>query len=195
MASPTPRAQTSAGEVALGLVIEQPATSSGVAQRLNEYLGSTQFAVQAVSKALRRLEEQGFVRLAGDSEYVATPRGIEHFRDWLSSSSPLPPVREELLAKIALCRVEDLPRLIGEVRDAEFACLAMVGDLNRRVREERRIIDGVEQWRRRACVLVMGGDLSWWEARITWLQNLRGELEEEWRRFQGESGAASSPRV
>ncbi len=88
MASPTPRAQTSASEVALGLVIEQPATSSGVAQRLNEYLGSTQFAVQAVSKALRRLEEQGFVRSA-DGVYVATPRGTEHFRDWLSASLPL----------------------------------------------------------------------------------------------------------
>jgi DNA-binding PadR family transcriptional regulator len=194
MASPTPRAQTSASEVALGLVIEQPATSSGVAQRLNEYLGSTQFAVQAVSKALRRLEEQGFVRLA-DGVYVATPRGIEHFRDWLSASLPLPPLREELLAKVALCRVEDLPRLIGVVRDAEFACLAMVGDLNGRVRAERRIVEGVAQWRRRACVVVMGGDLAWWEARITWLQNLRGQLEEEWRRFQGESGAASSPRV
>jgi len=194
MASPTPRAQTSASEVALGLVIERPATSSGVAQRLNEYLGSTQFAVQAVSKALRRLEEQGFVRSA-DGVYVATPRGTEHFRDWLSASLPLPPLREELLAKVALCRGEDLPRLIGSVRDAEFACLAMVGDLNRRMREERRILEGVVQWRQRACVIVMGGDLAWWEARITWLQNLRGQLEEEWQRLQGESGAASSPRA
>ena len=175
-------------------MIERPATSSGVAQRLNEYLGSTQFAVQAVSNALRRLEEQGFVRSA-DGVYVATPRGTEHFRDWLSASLPLPPLREELLAKVALCRGEDLPRLIGSVRDAEFACLAMVGDLNRRMREERRILEGVVQWRQRACVIVMGGDLAWWEARITWLQNLRGQLEEEWQRLQGESGAASSPRA
>lgn len=194
MASPTPRAQTSTNEVALGLVIERPATSSAVAQRLNGRLGSTQFAVQAVSRALRRLEKQGLVRRF-DGEYVATPRGIEHFRDWLSASLPLPPVREELLAKIALCRVEDLPRLIGVVRDAEFACLVMVGDLNGRVREERRIVERVAEWRRRACVVVMGGDLAWWEARITWLQNLRGQLEEEWRRFQAESGAVSSPRV
>jgi DNA-binding PadR family transcriptional regulator len=194
MASPTPRAQTSVGEVALGLVVERSATSAGVAQRLNECLGSTQFAVQAVSRALQRLEKQGFVRLA-EGEYVATPRGVERFKDWLSGSLPLPPVREELLAKIALCRVQDLPRLIGVVRDAELACLAMVGDLNRRVCEERRIVEGVGEWRRRACVVVMGGDRAWWEARITWLQNLRGELEGEWRRFQAESGAVSSPRV
>ena len=194
MANPTPRGQTSTNEVALGLVIEQPGTSAGVAQRLNAYLGSTEFTVQAVSKALERLEEQGFVRLA-DGEYVATPRGVERFRAWLSASLPLPPVREELLAKIALCRVEDLPRLIGVVRDAELACLGMVNDLNERVREERRIVERVAEWRRRACVVVMGGDLAWWEARITWLENLRGKMEEEWRRFQAESGAVSPPRA
>lgn len=194
MASPTPRSQTSAGEVALGLVIEQPATSSRVAQRLSERLGSTQFAVQAVSRALRRLEKQGFVRSA-DGEYVATPRGVEHFRDWLSASLPLPPVREELLAKIALCRVEDLPRLIGVVRDSELACVVMVQDLNRSVREERRAVAEVSEWRKRTCVVVMRGDLAWWEARIKWLQNLRGNLNEEWQRIQAERQAAASPRA
>ncbi len=194
MASPTPRSQTSAGEVALGLVIERPATSSRVAQRLSERLGSTQFAVQTVSRALQRLEDQGFVRLAG-REYVATPRGVEHFRHWLSASLPLPPVREELLAKIALCRVEDLPRLIGVVRDCELACVVMVGDLNRRVREERRVVAGVREWRRRTCVIVMRGDLAWWEARIKWLQSLRGDLEEEWQLFQAERRAAASLRT
>jgi DNA-binding PadR family transcriptional regulator len=194
MASPTPRSQTSASEVALGLVIERPATSTRVAQRLNERLGSTQFAVQTVSRALKRLEDQEFVCLVG-GEYVATSRGIEHFRDWLSASLPLPPVREELLAKVALCRAEDLPRLIGVVRDSELACVVMVGDLNRRVCEERRVVDGVTEWRRRARVVVMGGDLAWWEARMVWLQNLRGGLEEEWQRFQTESQAASSQRV
>ncbi len=194
MASPTPRSQTSAGEVALGLVIEQPATSSRVAQRLNERLGSTQFAVQTVSNALERLEKQGFVRSA-DGEYVATSRGVEHFKDWLSASLPLPPVREELLAKIALCRVEDLPRLIAVVRDSELACVVIVGDLNRRVREERRVVESVREWRKRTCVVVMRGDLAWWEARITWLQNLRGDLEEEWKLFQAERRAAASPQA
>jgi DNA-binding PadR family transcriptional regulator len=192
MASPTPRSQTPAGEVALGLVIEQPATCSRVVQRLNNRLGSTDFAIQTVSKALKRLEKQGFVRLA-DGVYVATPRGVEHFKDWLSASLPLPPVREELLAKIALCRVEDLPRLIAVVRESELACVSMVGDLNRRVREERRAVAGVREWRRRTCIVVMSGDRAWWEARIKWLQNLRGELEEEWQHFQAEQrGVASS---
>jgi DNA-binding PadR family transcriptional regulator len=176
------------------LVIEQPATSTRVAQRLNERLGSTQFAAQTVSKALQRLEERGFVRVAG-GEYVATPRGVEHFRNWLSASLPLPPVREELLAKVAFCRVEDLPRLIGVVRDGELACVAMVDDLNRRVREELRAVAAVREWHRRSCVIVMRGDVAWWEARIKWLENLRGDLEEEWRRFQAERGAAASQRA
>jgi DNA-binding PadR family transcriptional regulator len=194
MASPTPRSQTSASEVALGLVIERPASSSRVARRLRECLGSTQFADQTVSQALKRLVDQGFVRLTA-GEYVATQTGNEHFRDWLYGSLPLPPVREELLAKIALCRAEDLPRLIGVVQDAELACTVMVSDLNQRVREERRELSGMGEWRQRACVIVMGGDRAWWEARITWLENLRGDLEEEWRIFQAEQPPAVSPRA
>jgi DNA-binding PadR family transcriptional regulator len=193
MASPTPRSQTPAGEVALGLVVEQPDTSFRVAQRLNKRLGSTEFATQTVSKALERFEKQGFVRLE-DGVYVATPCGVEHFRDWLCTSLPLPPVREELLAKIALCRVEDLPRMIAMVRESELACLGMVGDLNRRVRKERRAVEGVREWRKRTCVVVMSGDRAWWEARIKWLENLRGDLEEEWRSLQAEQRAAASPQ-
>jgi DNA-binding PadR family transcriptional regulator len=194
MPSPTPRSQTSANEVALGLVIEQPATSYRVALRFNERLGSAQFTVQTVERALQRLEDRRFVRSAG-GEYVATPRGVEHFTDWLSASLPLPPVREELLAKIALCRAEDLPRLIGGLRDAEMGCVGLVGDLNRRVREERKAVAMVKDWRRRSCVMVMRGDLAWWEARIKWLQNLRGDLEEEWQRYQAERRVAPSPRA
>jgi DNA-binding PadR family transcriptional regulator len=193
MASPTPRSQTSASEVALGLVIERPDTSYRVAQRMKKRLGSTQFADQTVSQALKRLLDQGFVRLAG-GEYVATPGGVEHFGEWLYASLPLPPVREELLAKIALCWAEDLPRLIGVVHDAELACTVMVRDLNQRVREERRELAGIQEWRQRACVIVMGGDLAWWEARITWLENLRGDLEEERKLFQAEQPGAS-PRA
>jgi DNA-binding PadR family transcriptional regulator len=188
MASPTPRSHTSASEVALGLVVERPGTSSRVAQRLNERLGSTQFTVQAVSRALGRLEKRGWVHSV-DEEYVATPRGVERFRDWLSASLPLPPVREELLAKIALCRIEDLPRLIGVVRDCELACLVMVSDLNERVRRERHAIERVREWPRRKYAVLMGGDLAWWEARIKWLENLRGDLEVELAFFHADSPA------
>jgi DNA-binding PadR family transcriptional regulator len=194
MASPTPSAQTSAGEVVLGLVIERPDTGYRVAQRMKERLGSTQFADQTVSRALKRLQQQGLVGMV-DGEYVATPRGTEHFREWLCASIPLPPVREELHARIALCRPEDLPRLAGIVRDAELACTVTVRDLNRRVREERRAVESVRDWRQRACVIVMGGDLAWWEARIKWLENLRGELEAEWRRFQSERQSVAAPRA
>lgn len=190
MASPTPRAQTSLNDVALGLVVERPGSRGKVVARLNERLGSTQFTEQAVLKALQRLEQQGLVRLA-DGEYVATERGVERFEEWLWASLSLPPVREEMLAKVALCRPQDLPRLIDVVRGAELACVSMVDDLNRALREERRIVERVRA--RQRYVVVAGSEVAWWEARIMWLQRLRGDLEEEWRRFQVESGA-SSPR-
>ena len=190
MASPTPSAQTSLNDVALGLVVERPGKSGEVVARLKERLGSTQFTEQAVRKALERLEQQGLVRLAGEV-YVATESGVERFGEWLWASLSLPPVREELLAKVALCRPQDLPRLIAVVRDAELACVSMVNDRNRALREERRIVERVSA--RRRYVVVAGAETAWWEARITWLQGLRGSLEEEWKMFQAESGA-SSPR-
>jgi DNA-binding PadR family transcriptional regulator len=193
MPSPTPRAQTSLTDVALGLVVERPGRSSEVVARLNERLGATQFTEQAVRKALRQLERQGLVRLE-NGEYLATAMGVAQFERWLWASLSLPPVREELLAKVALCRVEDLPRLIAVVRDVEFACVSRVGDLNRVLRERRRVAERVRGHHPRRVVVVMGAEVAWWEGRIKWLQRLRGDLAEEWEQFQGESPPGSSPR-
>lgn len=190
MASPTPSAQTSLSEVALGLVVERPGKASEVFARLNERLGAAQFTEQAVRNALRRLEEQELVRLAGEV-YVGTPGGVERFERWLSESLSLPPVREELLAKVVLCRVENLPRMIAAIRDEEAGCLAKVGDLNRVLREERRIVERVTA--RGRYVVMAGAELAWWESRITWLQRLRGDLEEERDRLRAGSPPGSPP--
>jgi hypothetical protein len=190
MASPTPRAQTSLSDVALGLVVERPGRTSEVFARLNERLGATQFSEQALRKALRRLEERKLVCLAGEV-YVATSGGVERFQKWLWASLSLPPVREELLAKVALCRVEDLPRMVVAIRDAELGCVSMVADLNRVLREERRMVERVTA--RRRYMVVVGAELAWWESRIVWLQRLRGDLEEERRRLRAESASGPPP--
>ena len=189
MASPTPRAQTSLSDVALGLVVERPGRTSAVFARLNERLGATQFSEQAVRRALRRLEERQLVRVA-DEVYVGTPAGVERFQEWLSASLSLPPMREELLAKAALCRTEDLPRLIAAILDAEHGCVSRVADLNRVLRDERRLVGRMVE--RRRYVVVAGAELVWWEARIMWLQRLRGDLEEE-RGLLARKGAGSPP--
>ncbi len=177
-------------DVALGLVVERPGRTSEVFARLNERLGATQFSEQAVRRALGRLEERKLVRLAGEV-YVATSVGVKRFQAWLWASLSLPPVREELLAKVALCRVEDLPRMIAAIRDAELGCVSMVAGLNRVLREERGIMERVTA--RRRHVVLVGAELAWWESRITWLQRLRGDLEEERQRLRAESPPGSLP--
>jgi len=192
MPSPTPRAQTSLNDVALGLVVERPGRSGEVVARLNECLGSAEFTEQAVRKALRQLERQGLVRTA-DGKFEATAMGVEQFERWLWASLSLPLVREEMLAKVALCRPEDLPRLIELVRDAEIACVAKVGERKQALRELRRAAERMRGHQRRRVVVLMDSEVAWWEGRIKWLQGLRGNLAEEWERFQAESGAGSSP--
>jgi DNA-binding PadR family transcriptional regulator len=193
MASPTPVGQTSLNDVALGLVVERPGRTADVVARLNERLGATQFTEQAVLRALQRLEGRGFLQLAG-GEYVATERGVKRFEEWLWASLSLPPVREELLAKVALCRVENLPRMIEVIRGAEHACVSMVTDLHRVLREERRVAERATTGQRRRYLVLVGAERAWWEARIVWLQRLREDLEEESREFQGRLEAVSRLR-
>ena len=105
--------------------------------------------------------------------YEATPAGVEHFRRWLRASTQTPPVREELHAKIALWGPEDLPRLIEIVREAEMACAQQLQGLNRRMRFERERRRRMRRVGADKGLIVMSGEVTWWDARIKWLQDMR----------------------
>jgi len=198
----------SAGEAVLGLVVERPGNSYQLEQRLEGRFGSAQFAHGTAYHALKRLSKQGLIRaLEGDraivsaraeagylpaTAYEATAAGVEQFEGWLRSSTSMPPVREELLAKISFCRPEDLPRMIQIVREAELACMAQLEGLGERTRRAQRLADN-DEWRRVMSIIVTSGDAAWWDARIKWLQTLRQYLQSEGQRFQAGQGPASSP--
>lgn len=199
MARPsTPAFALSAGEAVLGLLIERSANSYQLEQRLQRRFGSAAFAHGTAYHAVKRLSSQGLIRpVAGDAElppdlehrrllpataYEPTPRGVDHFRRWLRASTSIPPVREELLAKIAFCGPADLPRMVEIVRDAELACTAQLNDLNRRMRAEHRLA-GDDAWRALMTLIVSAGDVAWWDARIKWLQELRRYLQREGQRY------------
>jgi DNA-binding PadR family transcriptional regulator len=198
----------SAGEAVLGLLIERPANSYQLERRLEERFGSAQFSHGTAYHAVKRLSKRGLIRAVdGDASallaraevgcqpataYEATAEGIEHFERWLRASTSMPPVREELHAKIAFCGPADLPRMIEIVREAELACAAQLEDLNERMRRERRLHDD-DAWRRLMGVIVTAGDAAWWDARIKWLQELRQYLQREGQRYEAERRAASSP--
>lgn len=210
----------SAGEAVLGLVIERPGNSYQLERRLEGRFGSAQFAHGTAYHAVRRLSKKGLICAvdgdrsalparaeAGSSRataYEATAEGIEHFERWLRASTSTPPVREELLAKIAFCGPADLPRMVEIVREAELTCAARLEDLNERMRSERRLL-GNDEWGRVMGIIITAGDAAWWDARIKWLQTLRQYLQREaqryeagqgpWQQGQGQGPSSSLPRA
>jgi DNA-binding PadR family transcriptional regulator len=202
MASTVQQSEMSAGEIVLGLLIEQPDSCYHLDKRIAERLGSAQFSRGAASRAVERLLERKLVRPAEAEErvelrvvdgrkktvYEATPSGVDHFERWLRASTQTPPVREELHAKIALWGSAELPRLIEIVREAELACTLQLQDSNRQMRVERQAGDPSD-WERTMQLIVSAGEATWWDARIKWLQEVRMYLEREHSRQQSTTPA------
>jgi Transcriptional regulator PadR-like family len=191
----------------LGLVIEEPGPAHRLTAKLRQRLSSAEFVDSNVYSALTRLEREGLVRaVASDASEVdgaavlrgalaangasarrapggrmdsrafqATPAGVLHFEEWLLGSSSAPPLRDELHMKIALCQPHNLPRLIELVYGQELVCLG-------RVRELRRSFERVsppvpERWSGLVLVHIRDAELSFWDARLAWLQGVRESLE------------------
>jgi hypothetical protein len=164
---------------------------------LADRFGSADFANGMAAKTVERLVRAGRVRpvdldmrvamgTVGRAEvpvYEPTPVGIKHFRDWMLASITTPPVREELLAKIALCRPSDLPRMIELVRGAKIVCATRLRDMNLETQRRRRLAKA-ERWSTRMDVVVSSGDQMWWEVRIKWLQGVQVCLEKASREYQ-----------
>jgi len=201
MASTVQQSEMSAGEVVLGLLVERPDTCYQLDKRMAERLGSAEFSRGAAAGAIKRLQERDLVRPAEREErtslqlvdgrrktvYEPTPAGVEHFRRWLRASTQTPPVREELHAKIALWGSEDLSRLIEIVHEAEMSCTQRLQELSRRMRLEREAADPAE-WAQTMQLLVMTGEVTWWDARIKWLQDVRVYLERQYERQRNPDG-------
>lgn len=202
MASTVQQSEMSAGEIVLGLLVERPDTCYQLDKRMAERLGSAQFSRGAAAGAVKRLLERDLIRPAEGEDrpdlqvvdgrkktiYEATPAGVEHFRCWLQASTQIPPVREELHAKMALWGSEDLSRLIEIVREAEVSSTLQLQELNRQTRVERQMADA-SSWELTKQLIVTAGEVMWWDARIKWLQDVRLELEKERMRQRAMSGS------
>jgi DNA-binding PadR family transcriptional regulator len=186
-------------ELILGLLTEEPSNCYQLDRRLAERFGSAGYTPGTARQAIKRLVDDGLVR-AADGErraasgnglrarvtiYEATLPGVERFERWMWASVSTPPVREELHAKIALCRPTDLSRMVAVVREAESVCTGKLQSLNLRVRSHRGDLNQ-EDFRVRMDLVVSTGDQAWWESRIKWLQRVRVYLENEWTRYQVE---------
>jgi DNA-binding PadR family transcriptional regulator len=173
----------------LGLVIEQPDHGFSLERRLQERFAAARFAYSTAYSALRRMQNDGLVRVveadqgaANEVTYEATQKGVEHFRNWVRAPTGAPVSREELHAKIALCEPRDLPRLIHTVHTEELACIAELDRIRGRMVAEQRLAAGrtaaEAQWSQLMDRGVAHGEAAFWGGRITQLSQLRSYLEE-----------------
>ncbi len=112
---------------------------------------------------------------ADSRSFEATPAGVRHFEEWLLRSSTAPPLRDELHMKVALCQPHNLPRLVELVYGQELICLGRVQELKHTF--ERMRPPAPTRWSGLVLVHIRDAELSFWEARLTWLQGVRESLE------------------
>ncbi|HXB64538.1 MAG TPA: hypothetical protein VNV42_06645 [Solirubrobacteraceae bacterium] len=120
--------------------------------------------------------------------FEATPAGVRHFEEWLLGSSTAPPLRDELHMKVALCQPHNLPRLVELVYGQELICLARVQELKQTF--ERMRPPAPNRWSGLVLVHIRDAELSFWEARLTWLHGVRKSLEGMHAEYELATGAA-----
>jgi DNA-binding PadR family transcriptional regulator len=187
----------SAKNAVLGLVIERPGYGYDLARRLQERFGSSGFAPTGVYSALDQLGAEALVRSAGSRAdgtneraaprtiYEATPKGIDHFEQWMLGGSSLAPVRDELYMKIALSKPHNLSRLIELAQVQERDCLARLEELRRPAGRSR---SAPRAWSEVAVLLVRDAEIKQLQARVEWLQKARVVMD-KLNGAQGKSAA------
>lgn len=194
-------------ELILGLLAEEPANCYQLDRHLAERFGSAGYTQGTARQAIKRLVDDGLVCPRNGKSHAAsgggmrarvtiyepTRAGIERFEEWMWAAVSTPPVREELHAKIALCRPPDLPRMVCIVREAESVCAGKLQSLNSRVRSHRRELNE-KDFRARMDLVVSTGDQAWWESRIKWLQRVRAYLESERDRYSAQLRSSMAVR-
>jgi DNA-binding PadR family transcriptional regulator len=123
----------------------------------------------------RALARRGPGARAESRMFEATLDGVRHFEEWLLGSSSAPPLRDELHMKVALCQPHNLPRLVELVYGQELVCLGRVHELKQAF--QRMQPPAPDRWSGLVLVHVRDAELSFWDARLRWLQGVRESLE------------------
>jgi DNA-binding PadR family transcriptional regulator len=124
--------------VLLGLLLERPGYGYELAQRMNERMGPAwKLTTSSIYPVLERLESERLVsrtvkEMSGRQRqrervmYHATEGAEQAFEQWLARPARKEPVRTELLAKIAVARPVDVPRLLAALDEYEHDCLTLL---------------------------------------------------------------------
>lgn len=177
----------------LGLLVERRGYGYDLARRFEDRVGSGwQLSEGAIYVALDNLQREGYVRHVADDApttgrrrthrgaprvmYEATDKGGDEFEAWMVASSARAPVREELHLKLALSRIDHLPRLVEVTVEQEQVCLARLESYAGKVRFEE-LVRTVEPWEAISAVMVRDAEIAYLQASIEWLQRIREAME------------------
>jgi DNA-binding PadR family transcriptional regulator len=127
--------------VLLGMVVERPGYGYELQTRVEERLPFFNYTAGAVYPALDRLEQELLIEATGVKEslstlrgsprvmYSATPDGITRLERWMYAATPPETSRDALLAKLAIARPQDVPRLLEMTRNQEAQLRRLLGGL------------------------------------------------------------------
>lgn len=127
--------------VLLGMVVERPGYGYELQTRIEERLPFFNYTAGAVYPALDRLEQERLIEASGAKAsistmrgsprvmYAATPDGINRLERWMYAATPPENSRDALLAKLAIARPQDVPRLLEMTLHQEAQLHRQLGGL------------------------------------------------------------------
>jgi DNA-binding PadR family transcriptional regulator len=177
----------SAKHAILGLVIEQPSYAWRIAAEARRQLRFADLADSYPYWALEKLGAEGLVRQVYENGapvgnrrarrqaiYEATVKGVQAFEDWLRSTPDECSLRDDVQFRLAVARLNDVRRIVELIRDRELVCVAREQAL-----EHVRPADPKDRsaWHTALRDVARDAEMTFWHARIDWLQSIREAVE------------------
>jgi DNA-binding PadR family transcriptional regulator len=168
--------------VVLGFVAERPGYGYDLSQRIRVRMGpGWQYNPSGIYAALSRLEKRALI--TGEAKdargrpryervsYRVTDDGLLDVEEWLRSEVHKEPVREDVLARIAVAGPEHAPLLLEALEGYERECLDIIAGTTAAspgstTPWERLIIDGVQD-----------SMLQHLRAELSWAKSMRRRIE------------------
>lgn len=161
-------------KIILALVSQRPGTTWELEMRLRRRFPTSEYSRSLVRQTLSRLHGAGLVERCESEQadrrghkrmvWEATAEGAQRSRAWVLEDVPEAPAREDLQARLAFCRAEDLPRLLELVREEERLCGERLTEIGA---DHASADSGVKD-------IASGAERAWWRSRADWFASVRG---------------------
>ena len=175
--------------VVLGLLIERPGYGYDLQQRLAARGGFLKLSENAIYGILERLEktdrwiEEVGVKAVGGTRrgaprviYRANALGRESFKEWMAAPCDRTVLRDELQAKLAVRKADDLPELLAVAEAQPRECLTELAPLRRPILAH--VADPDVPWHHAAVMMTDDFKMRWLQTLVDWLDAICVVIEE-----------------